>query len=148
MRRIERELPRGRIGAAEASAIQQLRGAAEFRALGGRGVELHASAGTEFTVIFDPDPEIELSCLNRVVRVKPLDRLVDAARLARPYARHLQTVGVAATADRRGTLAEHLGRAGASRVTDLERMPWPPATWHHDGREPLRELIRWVDLEG
>jgi hypothetical protein len=26
-------------------------------------------------------------------------------------------------------------------------MPWPPPEWHHDGASPLRELVRWVDLE-
>lgn len=147
MRRIERELPRGRIAAAEATAIQQARGAAEFRALAGTGVRLHASAGTEFTVIYDPDPAFDPSCLNRLVRVKPLERLADAADVARPYARYLQTVGVAGPEARRRELADRLGAVGACRIADLERMPWPPPPWHHDGREPLRELIRWVDLE-
>ncbi|HEX6939316.1 MAG TPA: acyl-CoA reductase [Longimicrobiales bacterium] len=147
MRDVEKELPRGRLDAAEAAAIQQARGAAEFAALGGRGVELFASEGTAFTVIYDPDPAFDLSCLNRVVRVKPLDHIEQAAELVRPYARDLQTVGIAAPAARRRAAAERLARVGASRITTLDRMPWPPATWHHDGRDPLRELIRWVDLE-
>jgi hypothetical protein len=33
-------------------------------------------------------------------------------------------------------------------VTGLPEMPWPPATWRHDGRDPLRELVSWTDLEG
>lgn len=145
---IEQELPRGRISAAEAAAIRQLRGAAEFAGLAGRGVELFASEGTEYTVVYDPDPAFDPSCLNRVVRVKPIGSLEDAAELVRPYARYLQTVGVAAPADRRRDVAERLARVGATRITDLERMPWPQPTWHHDGRGPLNELIRWVDLEG
>ncbi|HEX7117295.1 MAG TPA: acyl-CoA reductase [Longimicrobiales bacterium] len=148
MRVVERELPRGRLTTAEAAAIRQIRGAAEFAALGGRGVELFASDGTEFTVVFDPDPAFDVSCLNRVVRVKPIDRIEAAAEAARPFARYLQTVGIAAPTERRRAAADRLARIGASRITDIERMPWPPATWHHDGREPLRELIRWVDLEG
>ncbi len=145
---LEAELPRGRITPAEAAAIHQLRGAAEFAGLAGRGVELFASDGTEYTVVYDPDPTFEASCLNRVVRVKPIGSLDDVAGLVRPYARYLQTVGIAAPAGRRRVVAERLARAGATRMTDLERMPWPPPTWHHDGRGPLLELIRWVDLEG
>lgn len=145
--RLERELPRGRVGAAEAAAIQHVRGAAEFRAIGGRGVELHASDGTAYTVVYDPDPEFRISCLNRVVWVKPVPSLDAAAAAARPFARYLQTVGVAADDERRAALADRLGRMGASRVSGLERMAWPPPSWHHDGRGPLRELIRWVDLE-
>lgn len=145
---LEDELPRGRISPAEAAAIQQVRGAAEFAGLAGRGVELFGSDGTEYTVVYEPDAAFDPSCLNRVVRVKPIGSLEDVAGLVRPYARYLQTVGVAAPADRRRDVAERLARIGATRITDLERMPWPPSTWHHDGRGPLNELIRWVDLEG
>lgn len=145
--RLAQELPRGRLSLAEAATIQQVRGAAEFRALGGQQVEVYAGPGTEHTVIFDADPAFTASCLNRVVWVKPLEELEDVVALVRSYARYLQTVGIAAREDRRAALAERLGRAGACRITDLERMPWPPAAWHHDGQEPLRELVRWVDLE-
>ena len=44
-------------------------------------------------------------------------------------------------------LAEALAREGAVRVVPLEKMPWPPAWWHHDGEGPLRALVRWTDLE-
>ena len=148
MEGVERELPRGRISAAEAAAIQQLRGAAEWRALGGRDVRLLASEGTEYTVLYEADPAFAASCLNRVVRVKPIDSLDAIVQELAPYAAFLQTVGVDAPMARRLDLAERLGRVGVSRVTTLERMPWPPPDWHHDGQEPLRELVRWVDLEG
>lgn len=145
--RAEQVLPRGRLSAAENATIQQVRGAAEFRALGGQDVVLHASHGTEYTVIYDADPTFTASCLNRVAWVKPVDDLAEAVEHVRPYARYLQTVGVAAPMARRTEAAAWFAITGASRITDLERMPWPPPTWHHDGREPLRELIRWVDLE-
>ncbi|MBD0320994.1 MAG: hypothetical protein ICV87_11715, partial [Gemmatimonadetes bacterium] len=44
-------------------------------------------------------------------------------------------------------LAASLARAGVARVAALGNMAWPPQTWHHDGRPPLRELVRWCDLE-
>lgn len=141
------ELPRGPLSAAEAATIHQLRGAAEFRALAGEETRIFASRGTEQTVIYEADPTFAASCLNRLVRVKPLDSLEGAVDLLRPFARYLQTVGVEATRERAASLAESFGRVGASRITGLEGMPWPAPSWHHDGQEPLRELVRWTDLE-
>src|SRR5690606_37683923 len=129
-------------------AIQTARADAEARALAGADVQVYAARGTEFTVIYDPDPACAPSPLNRVVRVKPLADLAAAVGLIRPLAHLIQTVGVAGAGGRLVGLAEALGRAGAPRITSLARMPWPPPTGHHDGQEPLRELVRWVDLEG
>jgi hypothetical protein len=148
LERLEGELPRGRLTAAEAATIHQVRGAAEFRAIAGRPVRILASTGTEYTVIYDEEPAFTPSCLNRVLRITPLGELEDVVRHLAPFGRYLQTVGVAASPGRRAALAEPLGRLGASRITTLEATPWPPPAWHHDGQEPLRELLRWVDLEG
>ncbi|MFW6079385.1 MAG: acyl-CoA reductase [Gemmatimonadota bacterium] len=150
---LERELPRGALDAAEAAAIHELRGRAEFRAMAagaeeGGGPRLYIGRGTEYTVLYDDDPAFEPSCLNRVLWVKPIDALEDAVRYVEPFAAYLQTVGIEGVEDpRRAALAERIGRVGASRVTSFDRMPWPPAAWHHDGRGPLRELLRWTDLE-
>jgi cytochrome c551/c552 len=146
--RLQEDLPRGAISPAEAAAIQTARADAEARALAGADVQVYAARGTEFTVIYDPDPAFAPSPLNRVVRVKPLADLAAAVGLIRPLAHLIQTVGVAGAGGRLVGLAEALGRAGAPRITSLARMPWPPPTGHHDGQEPLRELVRWVDLEG
>jgi hypothetical protein len=144
MTAVERELPRGPLSPDESSAIQQLRARAEFSA----GAELHASAdGTAWTVVYEPDPAFEASCLNRVVRVKPLRDATEVAALVSEHARLLQTVGVAASPERAEEIAAAVGRLGASRVTPLGRMAWPPPWWHHDGHPPLRDLVRWCDLE-
>ena len=147
LERLEDELPRGRISAAEASAIQQERGAAEFRGHGGAGVRVLADEGTRWTDVFDPDTAFRPSCLNRVVHVHPVANLEDAADLLAPLGDSLQSVAVEADAPRRAHIAHRLARAGATRITSLSRLPWPPPQWHHDGRGPLTELIRWVDLE-
>src|SRR5690606_28132101 len=74
--RLEQELPRGAVGAEEATAIHRARAEAEFAAIAGGGAALHASpGGTAWTVIHDPDPTFTPSCLNRLVRVKPVRRL-------------------------------------------------------------------------
>jgi Acyl-CoA reductase (LuxC) len=148
MAAVEAELPRGTLAPGESSAIRQLRGEAEFAEAGGGGTRLHASGeGTAWTVVYDPRPDFTASCLNRVVRVKPVARLDEVARRVAPFAPVLQTVGVAAAPDEARALATALGRLGASRFTPLGRMAWPPPWWHHDGRPPLRDLVRWVDLE-
>lgn len=148
MAELELELPRGQLAPSEAAAIRQLRGEMEFAALGGSGVELHASeSGTDWTVIHDPDPGFAASCLNRVVRVKPVAELMDVVELARPIAPVLQSVGVEGDPERLEPLAEALARLGASRITSIEALPWPPAWWHHDGLPPLGELVRWCDWE-
>jgi hypothetical protein len=144
MEALERELPRGTLTPDEASAIVQLRGRAEFTP----GADVHAPGdATAWTVIYEPDPAFEASCLNRVVRVKPVDDLASVADEVRPYAALLQTVGIAADDGRRAALAAELGRLGASRVSPLGAMAWPPPAWHHDGHPPLGELVRWCDLE-
>jgi hypothetical protein len=148
MARVEATLPRGKVSPSESSAIRQARGEAEFSQLADTGVELHASPdGTAWTVVFDPEPAFSASCLNRLVRVKPVERLEHVAALVRDFGGHLQTVGIAASAARRLELAGTLGRLGASRIAPIGRMAWPPPGWHHDGRPPLGDLVRWCDVE-
>lgn len=145
---VEAELPRGQIEPAEAAAIQQDRGAAEMRGHAMGGVRLFAGPGTRWTVVLDREPVFRPSCLNRFVHIHPIAALEEAVDLLAPQGHQLQSVAIAGReADRTG-LAHRLARIGATRVTTFDRLPWPPPDWHHDGRGPLRELIRWVDLEG
>jgi acyl-CoA reductase-like NAD-dependent aldehyde dehydrogenase len=139
-------LPRGRIDAAEAAAIRELRSRTEFRAIAGDDVELWAGPALEWTVIFDSDPALAGSCLNRTLLVKPLPSLDLLAGLTAPVRHLLQTVGIAGFEDA-AELRQHLTEMGATRVAPIQSMPWPPPTWHHDGRGPLTELVGWADLE-
>jgi hypothetical protein len=145
---IAHELPRGRLEAGEAAAIRDVRTRAEFRAIRGEDVELWAGDDMAWTVVLDADAAFGGSCLNRTIvirRVRGVDELLDAVR---PFGRFLQTVGVAGFPDDcLADLAARLADAGATRVAPIRAMPWPPVTWHHDGRGPLRELVRWTDLE-
>ncbi len=147
LRTLEEELPRGPITGAEAALIHQERAAAEFRGHAGGAGEVLAGSGTSFTVAYEESPRFEPSCLNRFLRVKPLDELDDAAGHVRPFGRYLQTVGLAVDTGRAAALAEAFGRLGASRIAPFDAVPWPPPSWHHDGRGPLRELLRWTDME-
>lgn len=146
--RLESELPRGAVTAEEAAAIRQLRARAEFAELAGSGVRLHASAdGTAWTVVYDPDPGFGASCLNRTVSVRPVTSIDEIPGLVAAASTVLQTVAFAGPADRRERFAGNIGALGASRVTSFRRMPWPAPSWHHDGRPPLGDLVRWCDVE-
>jgi hypothetical protein len=141
-------LPRGRLEPGEAAAIRDLRTRAEFRAIGGADVKLWAGNDLAWTVIAEPDPAFGGSCLNRTLVVRSVPSLDALVELVRPFRPFLQTVGLAGFPDEElASVASRLGTLGVTRLAPIRDMPWPPATWHHDGRGPLRELVRWIDLE-
>lgn len=145
---VQLELPRGRIGLAEAAAIRELRTRAEFGNIAGDGGELWGPEVLDYSVILSPDPTFEGTCLNRTLLIKYVPDLETLLRAAAPAGMLLQTVGVAGfTADVLTRAAAGFADIGATRITSIRDMPWPPPAWHHDGRGPLRELIRWTDLE-
>lgn len=147
MAAVERELPRGTISPGEASLIHQERGAAEMRGHAGNGPRVLAGPGTSWTVVLDPEPGFRPSCLNRLVHLRPVDRLEDALDQLAPHRRYLQSVALAVNGARMDQIGHRLARLGATRITTFQRLPWPPPEWHHDGAGPLNELLRWVDLE-
>jgi hypothetical protein len=147
MDELEGQLPRGTIQEADASLIHQERGATELRGHSGTGARVVAGPGTRWTVVLDPEPVLRPSCLNRFLRVHPVADLDLALEALVPHGQHLQSVALEVAPEARLAYADRLARIGATRVTTFDRLPWPPAEWHHDGSEPLGELLQWVDLE-
>lgn len=146
-RRLEGELPSATLGVEEAGALQQYRGLAEMRTATGTGRVLHGGAHSTWTVLLETEPADMPASPARALRVRAVPDAAHLAEVLAPMSRHLQTVGYAGMADRAGELASLLGRLGASRVTPLKEMAFPPAWWLHDGRGPLHDLVRWVELE-
>lgn len=144
---LEARLPRGRLSTAEASAIQQERGAAELRGHGGHGVRVFTGPGTSWTVVLDDDPAFRPSCLNRFLHLHPVESLEPAIHALEPHGAWLQSVGLAVPPAMLEQLAHRMAMVGATRVTTFPRLPWPRPESHHDGKGPLRELLRWVDIE-
>lgn len=145
---IQKELPRGRITAAEAAAIRDLRTRAEFGSFAGRGGDIWTGPDLSYSVLLSGDASFEGTCLNRTLIVKHVPGLRDLLDAIAPFRDLLQTAGVAGFhADRLAAVASALADAGATRITSIADMPWPPPAWHHDGRGPLQELVRWADLE-
>ncbi|MEX0891649.1 MAG: acyl-CoA reductase [Gemmatimonadota bacterium] len=143
---LEETLPRGGLEPGEAAAVHRLRNEAEFRAIAGAPVEIFAAPGTAWTVVLDATGELRASCLNRFVTVHPVASVRAAVVRLTPLAAALQTVAVAG-AEELEAAAAALGRLGATRVTSFRAAPWPPGHGLHDGRGPLRELVRWTELE-
>ena len=147
MAAVEQDLPAGPTPPEVASQVQQLRGTWELMRAAGGGARVFRPAGAEWTVVYDPDPAFSPSCLGRFAWVKPVPDLERVAGLLAGLRPFLQTAGLCGAGARAASLVEQLGRAGVSRVTSLRSMPWPPAWWRHDGGDPLRALVRWVDWE-
>ena len=147
MAAVERQLPAGPIPPEVASQVQQLRGSWELKRAGGQDARVFRPEGAEWTVAYDPDPAFAPSCLGRFVWVKPVPGLERVAGLLTGLRPFLQTAGLCGAGARAAQLVDQLGAAGVSRVTSLRRLAWPPAWWHHDGGDPLRALVRWVDWE-
>lgn len=147
LERLEEELPSGPLLPGEASEIHQVRGVEEMREAAGEGVRIRTGGRAPWTVVCDPEPTFRLSCLHRTVRILPVADAADVPDLLDPVRDHLQSVGIAGLGGRREAVAELLARTGAVRIAPFEEIPFPPAFWHHDGRGPLVDLLRWTDLE-
>jgi hypothetical protein len=98
-------------------------------------------------VIYEDDQAFVPSCLNRVIRVKPLNDIGELPNLVRPISRYLQTVGTAMSGERRDRLAAALAPLGVCRVCSIGEMPHPPLSWHHDGGFSLMPLLSWTSIE-
>jgi hypothetical protein len=151
---LEGRLPSGPLDRLERSGVHQVRGTAEMLSSGwGSGPDaedrpfLIHGGDAPWTVFYDPYRAVESSCIGRVVIVRPFRTLQELEERLRPVGPHLQTVGVAGLGDRLEEVAVVLGALGASRVAPFATVPFPSPWWHHDGRGPLRDLVRWVDLE-
>jgi hypothetical protein len=96
-------------------------------------------------VIYEDDPMFTPSCLNRVVFVKPVERLERITELVRRFAPHLSTVGIAPFSGRALSFSNTLTDLGVSRVCPIGQMQRPPMTWGHDGRPNLADLVQWVE---
>lgn len=144
----EMRQPRGPLPPERAALITARRDLYALRAACEGHTRVWSSAGsTAWTVVFEEEPDFQLSCLDRFVYVKPVVSLARALQAAEPVRLHVSTVGVAVPSGTRQAVAEELTRWGVPRICPLGRMQQPPWTWHHDGRPALGDLICWTDWE-
>lgn len=140
--------PRGDLSVAEAAQIASKRGFYQVRASFSKDTQTWQSQGsTAWTVVYETDPQFQLSCLNRFVFVKPVRDLPEALHNAASVRGKVSTVGVAVPFQRSQDFVMHLARWGATRICPIGQMQNPPLTWRHDGRPALGDLVTWTDWE-
>ncbi len=140
--------PRGPVPAPAAADIATRRMFYEVRASADDKIRIWTSPGsTAWTVVFEEDPEFQLSCLNRFVFVKAVADVPAALTAAARVQGQVSTVGLSAPAHRAQEMAGEFARWGVSRICRLGRMQDPPLTWRHDGRPALADLVTWSDFE-
>ncbi|HLN63939.1 MAG TPA: acyl-CoA reductase [Symbiobacteriaceae bacterium] len=142
--RLQGEMPRGRLTAAEAMALRSVRDEAEFTA----DAYFGSQGDLSWAVVHGEEARFLPSPLNRLLRTFAVDDVRDVAGVVAPFGSYLQTVAWAGPDERRTAVAELLGRLGASRVTPVGRVQEPSPLWRHDGRPTAGDLVRWVDMEG
>jgi len=147
LREMEAELPSGRLSLEDGAAVQQVRGAAEMAEGQGEGRVHHGGQEAPWTVLYRPGGRIEPSCQHRTVRVLPVSSIDEAVEALDDWRPYLQTVGILGAKEWGSGIMESMARLGVSRIAPMEKVPWPPSWWHHDGSGPLRDLVRWTDLE-
>jgi nucleotide-binding universal stress UspA family protein len=148
LERREETEPRGNLPAEAAATIASRRGFYEVRAAHSPDTQMWCSKNsTAWTVIYEADPQFQLSCLNRFVYVKGVTDLAQALQGAEKVRGKVSTVGLAAPEERTPELAMQLARWGVTRVCSLGQMQNPPLLWRHDGRPALADLVTWTDWE-
>lgn len=137
---LDSAVPPGPVPADVAGRLQQLRGTLELRGAAGEGVGV-LGRHVLLAGLNDVEP-----IGSRVVWVVPCedDRAVEAA-LSR-LGPVLQSVGMDGTV-LRDRFAHAAAAAGATRIVSVRKLAFPPPEWIHDGRGPLRELVRWAERE-
>jgi Acyl-CoA reductase (LuxC) len=144
----EQAEPRGELPAEVAAAIASRRAIYELRAAHSPGTRHWCSKeSTAWTVVYEADPQFQLSCLNRFVYVKAVKDLTEALQNAESVRGKVSTVGLGAPAHKIEELAAELAGWGVTRVCPIGQMQNPPLTWHHDGRPTLGDLVTWTDWE-
>ena len=118
----------------------------------GEPVKLFHSSTYNWLVIYDGNKSIfEPSQLFRVIKVKPVNNIMDVVEIMKPLGNFLQTVGVAIPNNRLIKFADAIGEIGATNIRTVGNMTLQKSWEPWDGRFPIQELfehdnIRWVSI--
>ena len=145
MREFNGKQPRRPISVGTARDIFELRRSYANRAASDNRVAIWQSENTtDWTVIYEEDPQFAVSCLNRLVFVKPLpplESMPEHLRLVRP---HLSSIAVWPCTDENWRSVAGLG---ATRVCALGNSHLTTVFSHQDGQPSLAKLVDWIDIE-
>ena len=136
--------PRRELSVGESAELMHLRSGYQFRAANDSRVKFWQSKGnTHWTVIFEEEAQFAISCLNRVVFVKPLPpegAMPEALAMVRDY---LSTIALWPFSLEE---AEKWTGYGATRICPLGMAQEPSVFWHQDGGQVLAPLVTWIDI--
>ena len=145
---IQNSLPTGALSPGEASQLHQVRGTVEFQKIAGKSMEIWKSPGSvKWTVIYDEDKAFQLSCLNRCIRIKPVEDITKIPGYLMSWEPYLQTAGTAVPDSRLMSLAEKLGYIGVNRICPIGNMQSPGPGWYHDGYPSPGRMVKWLTIE-
>lgn len=137
------ELPRGRLLAAEQTALHELR--AHFSM--GEANRVWLSRGsTDWGVMLGPEGIRPPPGTLRNVGVVPVSGRDGLATWCAGLAPHLSSLAVEGWGEE-GALAGIALASGASRLCALGRLQLPHIEWRHDGRGAIEPLLRALDVE-
>ena len=138
------ELPRGALDAVEHLRLREWRAGAAVR----DDTQLYPrGANPEWGVTLCPAGELPPPGGLRFARVVPLEGDEDLIRHCRSLSPHLSSIGHAGWPEALDALRGALEAGGGSRLCPAGRMQAPPLGWRHDGMDPIRPLLRGVDVE-
>jgi len=151
METTSRALPKG----SNSGKMQVLDGYYQYfkKEMMGEPVKIFPSSTHQWLVVYDgTTSNLEPSPLFRVIKVKPVNDLMDIPKLVKPIGSFLQTVGVAIPNNRLMTFADAIGEVGATNIRTISNMTLQKAWEPWDGRFPLQELfendnVRWVSID-
>ena len=127
----------------EAGAIHHFRETTRFLAANSTKTEIfESSKSLDWTIVYQEDPQLHLSCLGRTVFIKPLPSSFDLQTLG-PHAKHLSSIALHPFDSETAKKFTHLE---AHRICPLGQSQQPSLFWHHDGFAPLAAMVRWQDI--
>ncbi|AXX31041.1 acyl-CoA reductase [Actinosynnema pretiosum subsp. pretiosum] len=148
MRAAAADFPPGEVPREDAVIVEHRRLLAGWRAASSADAGVWVSEGdTDWTVVLD-DALLPLSGAgNRVARLVVVPSLAAAVDAVRPYAKHLQNVGLGAVGEEFWQVSRELAVLGASRIAAPGAMIGASMVWKHDGQPRIAGLLRWCDVE-
>jgi hypothetical protein len=125
----------------DAGGVSNAREVARFLMANGDRIKLWESKGsTDWTIVYDANPELKAGPLNGFVRLHPLPS--DLGSLGRES----EFISTAAVDPFSETHAAKLDALGIPRICEAGKAQEPTVFWHHDGMSSLGSLVRWRDL--
>lgn len=142
MGKISQQLPPARLTLGEASKIHQTRGQFQFRK---KGLCLSSHPKTDWTVIYEENPQFRLSCLNRVIFVKTIKKIEDLTKILRKKTDSFQALGYAASLAQIGQLEKVAQKLHIPFVLPIGKMQATSFKMHIEERLNLLKKAKHLD---